>query len=281
MDSTNTEAERKHLLSQLREVKSIVNEIAEAESEINSHQRDLKRIKAESQKKANNKLIWGFVYIVSGIIGFFVVGIIATFGGLLESNEDVHIIITFLGIPLGIALCYMLTKSRRALRAEIYFLRRSDPIKEALDIKNAELDALMTESVVDFVPPDYRNVEAIGQICKLIENQRADTLKEALNLYEDIRLKSKVDDLTPHQSIVEIKKKTYSSLEWAIAGLIFAFLLPIVAYPCLIIGFIMATKDYTTNKSIAAIFICVIGIIIAIINSYMGAVMGFFGQLFM
>ena len=71
-----------------------------------------------------------------------------------------------------------------------------------------------------------------------------------------------------------------SSLVLSIIGLVFSILLPIVTYPCSIVGLVKAVKNRTTHKTTAAFVMCIIGLVVAIANSAIGAFMGVQGMLF-
>jgi len=71
-----------------------------------------------------------------------------------------------------------------------------------------------------------------------------------------------------------------SSLVLSIIGLVFSLLLPIVTYPCSIVGLVLAIKKRNTHKTTAAIVMCIISFVVAIANSAIGAFMGATGQLF-
>lgn len=79
---------------------------------------------------------------------------------------------------------------------------------------------------------------------------------------------------------MENKKIDVPSLALSIIGLVFSPLLPIVTYPCSIIGLVMAIKRRADKKTIAAIVLCIIGLVVALINSAIGAYLGATGQLF-
>jgi len=70
-----------------------------------------------------------------------------------------------------------------------------------------------------------------------------------------------------------VKKIHVPSLVLAIVGLVFALLLPLVAYPCLIVGLVLAVKKRGTHKTMAALVMCIIGLIVAVVNSALGACM--------
>jgi len=62
-----------------------------------------------------------------------------------------------------------------------------------------------------------------------------------------------------------------ASLALSIIGLVFSILLPIVTYPCSIIGLVLAIKRRDKKKTTAALVLSIIGLVIAVINSAVGA----------
>ena len=69
------------------------------------------------------------------------------------------------------------------------------------------------------------------------------------------------------------------SLVLSIIGLIFSILFPLVTYPCSIVGLVQSVKKKGEFKTTAAFVLCIIGLVIAIINSAIGAFMGATGML--
>ena len=70
------------------------------------------------------------------------------------------------------------------------------------------------------------------------------------------------------------------SLVLSIVGLVFSLLLPIITFVCSIVGLVMANNNRETHKTKAAYIMCIIGLIIAVINSAFGAYLGATGRLF-
>ncbi|MCL2108843.1 MAG: DUF4190 domain-containing protein [Oscillospiraceae bacterium] len=68
-------------------------------------------------------------------------------------------------------------------------------------------------------------------------------------------------------------KQHVASLVLSIIGLVFALFLPIITYVCSIIGLVVAIKNRKEYKTTAAIIMCIIGLIVALINSIMGFLM--------
>ena len=80
------------------------------------------------------------------------------------------------------------------------------------------------------------------------------------------------------QLIEQAPKRVHiPSLVLAIIGLVFALLLPIVTYPCSIIALVQSRKKKQEFKTTAAFVMSIIGLVIAIINSTIGAVLNVLG----
>jgi hypothetical protein len=63
------------------------------------------------------------------------------------------------------------------------------------------------------------------------------------------------------------------SLVLSIIGLVFALLLPIVTYPCSIVGLVLAVRKRSEYKTTAALVMCIIGLVLAAANSILGVIM--------
>ncbi|MCL2367670.1 MAG: hypothetical protein FWC72_01615 [Oscillospiraceae bacterium] len=69
------------------------------------------------------------------------------------------------------------------------------------------------------------------------------------------------------------KKLHVASLVLAIIGIVFAVLLPIVAYPLLIVGLVLAVSRRKTQQTIPGLVLCIIGLVVAVVNSVLGALL--------
>ena len=67
------------------------------------------------------------------------------------------------------------------------------------------------------------------------------------------------------------KKTHVASLVLSIVGFVFAILLPLIAYPCAIVGLVLSVKRRHSHKTTAAMVLCIIALIVALINSVLGA----------
>jgi|GEM_PF-5156931 len=71
-----------------------------------------------------------------------------------------------------------------------------------------------------------------------------------------------------------------ASLILSVIGLICSILLPAVTYPCSIVGLVMAIKNRAAHKMTAALVMCIISLVIAVVNSVWGAYLRANGLLF-
>ena len=150
---------------------------------------------------------WG---IFMSIFGFgnallLVFAIISATLDSLEGGVDFSIweIIPFIVITVGFVAFGLLGLLLSAVAAAKRRKRVKKATKECKGIQDAaqakidkmeseidRLEASMRKYILDnqhrlaFLPSDYRNAYAIGFMIKALENMRADTLKELVNLYE-------------------------------------------------------------------------------------------------
>ena len=82
----------------------------------------------------------------------------------------------------------------------------------------------------------------------------------------------------PHGQDAPIVKRQHTpSLVLSIIGLVFAFLFPLVTYPCSIISLVQSMKRSKSHDTKAAFAMSVLALPIAVINSIAGMIMGFMG----
>ncbi len=109
-------------------------------------------------------------------------------------NQDKMQLIALVGLIVAVALIYPIIKKM----TKNSLLKKGKKQAAALDIEidNAELvieglvndyRAFMSlnECKIDFIPENYRNSYAAESIYYIFKNGRADSLKEALNVFED------------------------------------------------------------------------------------------------
>lgn len=103
----------------------------------------------------------------------------------------VFVVILVIGISLLISVPVskkLHTKKATAkyenLKAD--FEEKNKILEDEINRLREELDAFLAENKkhLEFLPVDYQTVHAVGFMLKAVQNLRADTLKEAINLYD-------------------------------------------------------------------------------------------------
>ena len=75
-------------------------------------------------------------------------------------------------------------------------------------------------------------------------------------------------------------QKRTAPIVLGIIGLVFSFLLPIVTYPCSIVGVVMANSDNKRGaKNTSGLVLNIVALVIAALNSILGAILGMMGAL--
>ena len=159
---------------------------------------------------------WGWFLLI-----FFETGSIITIGqglGALFSNHPEYFFQTFiiglallppaiLGIPLLIAARTSLKKHRESNKKLMEQLRQEDEVKSKADeaaIAQLEADAVTLQEaateLLTFLPETYRNAEAVCFMLLAVKDGRADTLKEAMNLYEEQLHRWKMEKLAANSA---------------------------------------------------------------------------------
>ena len=72
---------------------------------------------------------------------------------------------------------------------------------------------------------------------------------------------------------METKKIHIPSLVLMIIGAVFAIIFPLVTYPCCIISLVMSIKKRKSNIATYAIIINTIALMVALVNSVLGAML--------
>lgn len=132
------------------------------------------------------------LYLPADIIPF---DILNGLNVLSRIASSVFLTFLFISIPISAPISAMIYwrsyKKKHANEATQYWKEVATPaiqkIRQQICEIEDERDRFLNEHayVLDFLPEDYREVMAVGYIEECIRNLRADTLKEAINLYEE------------------------------------------------------------------------------------------------
>ena len=130
-----------------------------------------------------------FVGIFPDIMGSFIVAPVAPI------ITAIPLLIALVIATIGICLLVVNSKSTKKhvkLATQKYeelkvdFEEKNKILEDEINRLREELDAFLAENKkhLEFLPVDYQTVHAVGFMLKAVQNLRADTLKEAINLYD-------------------------------------------------------------------------------------------------
>lgn len=163
--------------------------IAVWENEISKAEQKAKR----SHRAYGARTGWGVALMIMGFVNAVIYGLVA----MIESfwaGVAVFFIFAALGF-LGIFLFASARVKRKKLRNAAFkeFEDSKSMAKDAIDFANEDHEQLriklleyveQNEGLIQFLPSNYRNPQAVGFMLKAIENLRANTITEVINLYE-------------------------------------------------------------------------------------------------
>lgn len=142
-------------------------------------------------------------YLTADIIPFYIL-----YGINVLSRIALFVFLPFLFIsipisaPISAMIYWRSYKKKHADKATQYWKEVATPaiqkIRQQIREIEDERDRFLNEYayVLDFLPEDYRDVMAVGYMEECIRNLRADTLKEAINLYEEQKHRWTLENLS-------------------------------------------------------------------------------------
>ena len=226
----------KELLKQLNEAAAFVcfkyekeQEIEEIKEKLSSTCRKEAEIKVDLEKRGHigNKIVAGLSFLQFGLGGLIIViiGICALFA-TGDALSLIFIVIGALFLYLVIRMFRKHKTERDRLKKELKETQqrleneRAEAQKEIAEIKETISKAVKEgEPYLSFLPKKYQTVHAIAFLIDVVENMRADTLKEALNLYEQ-RL-AELERLDTMQEIYENQAEAFGVLRSQLSGMTF------------------------------------------------------------
>ena len=140
----------------------------------------------------------GFAALFSGEFGFFIQTTLIGFALIPPA---------ILGIVLIVAARILLNNHKKKNATLMEQLRQEDEAKNQADeaaIAQLEADAVTLQKaateLLAFLPETYRNAEAACYMLLAVKDGRADTLKEAMNLYEEQLHRWKLEKLAANSA---------------------------------------------------------------------------------
>ena len=173
------------LLSEIGQTCDILNKLY---SHLNYWSDRLKQVK--SQGEAMRKKTHPLVHVITLVCG--IAGLVGGFWGVIGGLIG--------GRILGKIICKA-PKLRAKINdeADNYIKTKSAPIQEKIDLANENLGRLnatdRVEWAVGIVGEAWFNPEDISGLTDLIKSGRADSLKEALNLYDDVQHRKRMESM--------------------------------------------------------------------------------------
>lgn len=138
---------------------------------------------------------------VLGLIVVIVAGGMGSAEGIMGAIVAVVIVLIVMGlIHSAYSAC---TKNSRVAKANAYYNTQMGRLKKAEKVQHQKVEAFYKKTDVDaalnFLPEKYRSSGTIAYLIKLFNERRADTLKEAINLYEDEAHKQRLEEMQKAQ----------------------------------------------------------------------------------
>ena len=181
------------------------------ENQITEQENAIYEIKMKFRREKGSKTkIWAVLFYLGCAAAVFFTLVFAVYliGGLVESGSSLSaVFITgcFSIFILVIFLLLVVIVSKAKLRKEEKIYNRKyelevEPIlcaeQKKLDEMERQVELFAKENfhLVEFLPMQYRNLQAISFMLVAISNGRADSLKEVFNLYEEQLHRWKLED---------------------------------------------------------------------------------------
>lgn len=135
------------------------------------------------------------------LLAVIVAGGLGSVDGIIGMIAAVVIALIVLGLIYSAYSA--LTKDSRAAKANAYYNLQIDSLEKAEKAQSQKVEAFYKETdvaeVLSFLPEKYCSSGTISYLIKLFNEQRTDTLKEAINLYEDEVHKQRVEEMQKAQ----------------------------------------------------------------------------------
>ena len=193
--------DRSELLEKLDYAVLHLDEIEKYNVRIKTANAEVTELKQKKARIERNTKEAAFIYCGVVFLGLFI-----GFYALLSRPFALFAIICLATFAWGwipsLILHKTIFKKRHQIAAQKFEAEQVLPAEQAVHICQKELvnvkNDLRFKEVLSLMP-DYCTPEALGWITRAVRNNRADNLKDAINLYEDARHKGLVEHLTREQ----------------------------------------------------------------------------------
>lgn len=181
MENLDPQLQKKELIENLEKTKAIIKRNVSADAKLFS-------IKFEIQKTYASKLFLGLAFIAS----YLTLGVSM---GLASSHdiikEDTMLYFLLLAIGFVVLIFIVIRRLGKKLEKKLIKQRFKKRESEINELNNIIIQSFEECELTSILPEKYWNLQAIDKIISYFINKRADSLKEAINLFEDESIKSK------------------------------------------------------------------------------------------
>lgn len=200
--------QHEELLSNLKQTRILIKRNLQANSRLDSLQLELTKTKVND--------IFALLGVLVGLIMYFSIFDASNLSKATSSNQYYFHLLPFILFAISIFVFIRLGKT---IEKEI-FRKRFDKRKSKIDEINSVIKRTYEESErLSILPSKYRNIYTIDKIQDYIKNKRADSFKEALNLYEDEMMRIEqmkiLNNISQQQEhMIQQQKATNRRLAW-------------------------------------------------------------------
>lgn len=189
-----------NLVDLLKSVAPLYSEKASLADQMNTKEDMIKSY--QSQANSIKLPIYNTDYLRIYLIAAIVCVVLA----LICLFASSYMFLFFGALAAGAVYLYIKTNEKQKITQEIE--------KNQLDISELnksfdDLDKKLSEYAIDAIPQQYRCSDAIDYFCEVLGNQRANTMQQAINLYEEDKRNKKNIEIQEAQlkSIEELTKQ--------------------------------------------------------------------------
>lgn len=210
---------RDQTLSLLITAQTIITEIYNKQYEIDSASEEVQKHRQKINEILNYSDYNIWIPLGIGFAGF-------VYGGLSSG--------IFLGIIFAVVAFYISAsimhknylkshKEENQQKADEYSREYLEPAIQVEELLKAELKNMLSSVywswLVDLLPEDMIQLDIVNQLVDLVKKRRADSFKEALNLYETIQYENRMEEMQARQTNAAEKAATESIKQTAAATL--------------------------------------------------------------
>ena len=183
-----------NLIAALRQTKKLLLSAEQLQNELETAEKAVKKVKSEFEDMKNR---FGFITFIGAVIGFIVGIIILSYIG--------SIIGFIVGAFIGSIINTKKNDAKYEAQAQKYYDENYPKVEtkknEIIEIAKTFFTSQAFCEAQELIPSDYFDTGSIDYLIKLVENRRADTLKEAINLYEDYLHKNCIEEIQRQQLV--------------------------------------------------------------------------------